>query len=72
MLVKVYGDVSVSLKAVNKSFERFGGSAESTEDERSSVRPSTSTRDEKVSKINEMIWANGWLTIRKISNALNI
>jgi hypothetical protein len=25
-----------------------------------------------VSKINEMIWANGWLTIRKISNALNI
>jgi histone-lysine N-methyltransferase SETMAR len=62
----------VSRKTPYKWFERFPDSAESTEDEHRSGRPSTSTTDENVSKINEMIRANRRLTIRKISNALNI
>jgi histone-lysine N-methyltransferase SETMAR len=72
MLVKVYGDAAVSRKTVYKWYERFRGGAESTEDEQRSGRPSTSTTDENVSKINEMILANRRLTIREISNALNI
>jgi hypothetical protein len=62
----------LSRKTVHKRFERFYGGAESTEGEQCSGRPSTSTTDEHVSKINEMIRANRRLTIRKISNALNI
>jgi transposase len=72
MLVRVYGDAAVSRKAVYKWFERFRGRAESTEDEQRSGRPSTSTTDENVSKINEMIRANRGLTIREISTALNV
>jgi hypothetical protein len=64
MLVKVYGDVAASREAVYRSFERFRGAAESTEEEQRSDGPSTSTTDENVSKINEMIRANRRLTIR--------
>jgi histone-lysine N-methyltransferase SETMAR len=69
MLIKVYGEAAVSRKTVYKWIERFHGGAE---DEQRSGRPSTSTTDENVSKINEMIKANRRLTIREISNALNI
>jgi hypothetical protein len=72
MLVRVYGDAAVSRKAVYMWFERFRGGAESTEDEQRSGLLSTSTTDENVSKINEMIRANGRLKIREISTALNI
>jgi histone-lysine N-methyltransferase SETMAR len=46
--------------------------AESTEDQQLSGRLSTLTTDENVSKINQMIRENRRLTIREISNALNI
>jgi hypothetical protein len=52
MLVRVYGDAAVSRKAVHKWFEHFRGRAKSTEDEQRQGRPSTSTTDENVSKIN--------------------
>jgi hypothetical protein len=71
MLVRVYGD-AVSQKMVYKWFKRFNGCAELTEDEQHSGRSSTSTTDENVSEINEMIRANRRLTIREISNACNI
>jgi hypothetical protein len=72
MVVRVYGDDAVSSKAVYNWRERFRGGAESTEDEQRSGRRSTSTTDENVSKINEMIRANRRLTIREIPNALYI
>jgi transposase len=72
MVVRVYGDAAVSRKAVYKWRERFRGGAESAEGGQRSGRPSTSTIDENVSKINEMIRENRKLTIRQISNALNI
>jgi hypothetical protein len=71
MLVRIYGDAPVSQKSVYKWFERFCGGAESTKEQRSG-RQSPSATDENVSKINEMIRANRRLTIREISNALNI
>jgi transposase len=53
MLVRVYGDAAVSWKAVYKWLERFhGGGAESAEGEQHSGRPSTSTTDVNVSKVN--------------------
>jgi transposase len=52
MLVRVYGDAAMSRKTVYKWFERFHGCAESTEDDQRSGRPSTSTTDENMSKIN--------------------
>jgi transposase len=52
MLVRVYGDAVVSRNTIYKWFERFNGGAESTEDEHRSGRPSTSTTDENMSKIN--------------------
>jgi transposase len=72
MLIRVYGDAAVSRKAVYKWSERFCGGAESAENEQRSGHPSTSTADENVSKINEIIRVNRTLTIREISNALNI
>jgi transposase len=72
MFVRVYEDAAVSRKTVYQWFERFHGGAESTESEKLSRRLSTSTTDENVSKINEMIRANRRLTIREIFNALNI
>jgi hypothetical protein len=66
ILVGVYGGAAVS------GFERFRDGPESTEDEQRSGRPSTSTSDENVPKINKIIRANRRLTIREVFNALNI
>jgi transposase len=52
MIVRVYGDAAVSGKTVYKWFERFHGGTEPTEDEQASGRPSISTTDENVTKIN--------------------
>jgi hypothetical protein len=69
ILVKVYGDVAMGQKMVFKLFECFCGGAELTEDEQRSDHPSTSTTDEIMLKINEMIQANTRLMIREVSNA---
>jgi hypothetical protein len=52
MLVMVDGDAAASRKAVYKWFERCRCAAESTEVEKRSCRPSTSTTDENVSNVN--------------------
>jgi transposase len=69
MVLRVYGDATVSRKTVYKWFGRFRRGALSTEDEQ---RSSTLTTEENMSKINKMIRANKRLTIREICNALNI
>jgi hypothetical protein len=50
-------------------FERFDSGAKSTEDEQRSGCSSTSTTDENVSIINEMIGENRRLTFREISTS---
>lgn len=71
MLKLVYGDAAVTRKTVYKWFERFRGGCESVEDERSG-RPSTSKTQENVERVSEIIRSNRQLTIREISEDLNI
>ena len=72
MLKLVYGDAAVTMQTVYKWFERFHNGCESVEDEQRSGRTSTSKTQENVERISEMIWSNRRLTIREISEDLNI
>ena len=72
MFKLVYGDAAVTMKTVYKWFERFRNCCESVEDEERSGRPSTSKTPENVEIVNEMIRSNRRLTIRVVSEDLNI
>jgi len=72
MLTLVYGDAAVTMKTVYKWFERFRSGRESVEDEERSGRPSTSKTQENVERVREMIRSNRRLTVREISEDLNI
>jgi len=62
----------VTMKTVYKWFERFRNGCESAEDEERSRCPSTSKTQENVERVSEMILSNRRLTIREISEDLNI
>ena len=72
MLKLVYGDAAVTMKTVYKWFEQFHNGCELVEDEERSGCPSTSKTQENVERVSEMIRSNRQLTIRKISEDLNI
>jgi len=72
MLKLVYGDAAVTMKMVYKWFERFRNGCESVEDEERLGRPSTSKTQENVERVSEMIRSNRRLTIREISEDLNV
>ena len=72
MLKLIYGDAAVTMKMVYKWFERFRNGCESVEDEERLGRPSTSKIQENVERVSEMIRSNRWLTIREISEDLNV
>jgi len=72
MLKLVYGDAAVTMKTVYKWFERFCNGCESVEYEERSGSPSTSKTQEDVERVSEMIRSNRQLTIREISEDLNI
>ena len=55
-----------------KWFERFCNGCELLEEEERSGCPSTSKIQENVERVSEMIWSNRRLTIREISEGLNI
>ena len=60
------------MKTVYKWFERFRNGCESAEDEEGSGRPSTSKTQENVERVSKMIRTNRQLTIREISEHMNI
>jgi len=72
MLKLVYGDAAVTMKTVYKWFERSRNGCESVEDEERSGRPSTSKTQQNVERVSKMIQSNKRLTIREISEDLNI
>jgi len=72
ILKLVYGDAAVTMKMVYKWFKWFHNGCESVEDEERSGRPSTSKPQENVERVREMIRSNRQLTIREISEDLNI
>ena len=58
MLNAAYGDVATKRTARFKWHERFKGGRRSIEDYERPGRPSTSTDDTHVDKINTLVWAN--------------
>jgi len=72
MLKLVYGDAAVTMKMVYKWFEQFRNGCESVEDEERLGHPSTSKTQEIVERLSEMIRSNRQVTIREISEDLNI
>ena len=72
MLKLVYGDAAVSMKTVYKWFKQFRNGCESVEDEERSGCPSTSKTPKNVERVSGMIRSNRQLTIREISEDLNI
>jgi len=72
MLKLVYGDSAVTMKTVYKWFERFRNGCESVENEERLGHPSTSKTQENVERVSKMIRSNRRLTIREISEDLNV
>ena len=72
LLKLVYGYAAVSMKTVYNWFKRFRNGCESAEDEERSGRPSTPKIQENVERVSEMIRSNKRLTIREISEDVNI
>ena len=72
MLKSVYGDNVVTLKTVYKWYERFKSGNESVKDEERSGRPSTSKTDENVKKVAKIVRSNRRMTIRELTEELNI
>jgi len=72
MLKLVYGDAELTMKMVYNWFERFRNGCELVKDKERSGCPSTSKTQENVERVSEMIRSNRRLTIREISEDLNI
>jgi len=72
MLKLVYGDAAVTMKMVYRWFKWFRNGCEFDEDKERWGRPSTSKTQQNVERVSEMIWLNRRLTIKEISEDLNI
>ena len=68
----VCGDAAVTMKTVQKWFEQFRNCCESVEDEERSGGPSTSQTQENVERVSKMIRSKRRLTIKEISDDLNV
>lgn len=66
MLKKCFGDETLSERNVYKWYKLFKEGREAVEDEPRSGRPSTSTTDEKINKIKELVLANRRLSQRAL------
>ena len=72
MLVQMYGRESVSRKCVYEWFKRFREGKGTTEDERSSGRPSINWTPEKIKKVLQMLAQDRRLALRLIAEELGI
>ena len=72
MLNTIYGDVSMECTACFKWHERLKDDRQSIDDDKRPERPSTSTDDPHVDKINTLMRANRRLTIRELAEEWNI
>ena len=72
MLVQVYGREAVSRKCVYEWFKRFREEKETTEDEPSSDRPSTSRTPEMIEKVRQMLEQDRRLELRLIGEEFGI
>ena len=72
MLVQVYGDNAMKKTAVYKWVKRFSEGRESVTDEERSGRPATSTTEENITKVRQIVRENRRLTVRSVTEQVNI
>lgn len=72
MLRNCYGDETMSKKNVYKWYQHFSEGREAVEDEPRSGRPSTSTTNENINKIKELVLSNPGLTTRNLAHMVGI
>ena len=72
MLTKAYGESAMSKTRVYESYKRFQDGREDVEDDERPGRLSTSTTDENVEKVKEMVMNDRQITIREVANDVGI
>jgi len=72
MLVQVYGDNAMKKTSVYKWVKRFSEGRESVTDEERSGRPAASRTEENIAKIRQIVRENRRLTVRSITEQVNI
>ena len=72
MLTIAYGESTLSKKNVYKWYKLFQEGRENVEDEPRPGRPSTSTTDENVEAVKEIVLKNRRITIREVAEDVGI
>ena len=72
MLTKDYGESAMSKTSVYEWYKRFQDGREDVEDDERPGRPSTSTTDENVGKVKEMVMNDRRITIREVADDVGI
>jgi len=70
--MQVYGDNAMKKTAVYKWVKRFTEGRESVTDEERSGRPATSRTEENIAKVRQILRENRRLTVRSITEQVNI
>ncbi|XP_076181878.1 protein GVQW3-like [Ptiloglossa arizonensis] len=72
MLTVAYGEATLDRSNVYRWYKMFSEGREDGNDKERAGRPSTSTTDEKMNEVEKMILANRRITVREVSEDLNI